>query len=177
MALHWIVCLIAVLPLWFLQNIIHEAAHGLTMWLGWRWKFSIYPFPSNKLGRFTWAHVTYSSGPDSKEVDDDGKALVAIMPKIVNGVFMVGGQFLAGAVAVPSVALPLAMFATFNCVDFIVGMAGIFKNNKQNDLWQFQSHIGISAGRVKLASAALIAVMGVFTVFADIIHLIDLGVF
>lgn len=177
MAFHWIICLIAVLPFWLLQNIIHEAAHGLTMWFGWRWKFSIYPFPSKKLGRFTWAHVTYSSGSDSRDVDDDGKALVAIMPKIVNGVFMVGGQLLAGAISVPAAVLPLAMFATFNYIDFIVGMLGIFKSNKQNDLWQFQHHIGISAGRIKLASGALIAVMGIFTVFADIIHLISLGVF
>jgi hypothetical protein len=55
-------------------------------------------------------------------------------------------------------------------------MLGIFKSNKQNDLWQFQSHIGIPAKKVKIASGILVAFMAAFTVFADLIHLFSMGV-
>jgi hypothetical protein len=165
MALHWIVCLIAILPLWLLQNVIHELSHGLTLWIGWRWKFSIYPLPSTKLGRFTFAHVTYSPTASSREPAPGDWALVSIMPKIVNCVFMMLGQVGAALFeSCPAVALPLALFAVFNYIDFAVGMLGIFKDKKENDLWKFQAGTEIPVRTVRIASAALVGFLGAFTV-------------
>lgn len=43
-----------------LHNLIHELAHGLTAtWFGARIK-SIWPFPSTRLGYFTWAYVDFT---------------------------------------------------------------------------------------------------------------------
>ena len=72
MEAHWITLFIVLIPLWLLQNIVHELSHGLTLKMGWDWDFKIWPFPSKKLGRFTFAHVTYQKKPTSKDPGDSG---------------------------------------------------------------------------------------------------------
>jgi hypothetical protein len=160
MALHWIVALIAILPMWFLQNIIHELAHGLTLWFGWRWKFRIFPFPSKKLGRFTWAHVRYIRTSASTDPSDGGMALVSIMPKLVNIVFIYGALIAAILAPSPILLLLLLMFALFNLVDFSVGVAGIFRSKpNSSDIWNYQQRSRMPVGHLRFAAVALFLIL------------------
>jgi len=165
MAVHWIVLLAAIIPFWLLQNIIHELAHGLALRLGWGWKFSIYPFPSTKLGRFTFAHVIYEPTATSGTPTSQGWGLVSIMPRIVNGVFLMTAATLAAVLRTvsPVAAVLCALFAACNLVDFSVGMAGIFrKDPNQSDIWRFQSYIGIDVYKLRWLAAISILLGWVF---------------
>lgn len=163
MALHWIIMLAAILPLWLLQNVIHELAHGLAMKIGWGWRFSIYPFPSKRLGRFTFAHVTYSPGPDSVDPGETGRALVSIMPKCVNTVFA-----FAAAVAslsllqagLLSAAAVLALFLVCNYIDFTVGMLAVFGSNEMADLHRFKRCLHLSDREVRIWASLLVLLLG-----------------
>lgn len=160
MALHWIIALIALLPMWLLQNYIHELAHGLMLWFGWRWKFKVFPFPSTKLGRFTWAHVTYEPTPSSREPSSKGWALVSIMPRIVNMVLIPVSSILSVVLlAHPIPAVLLSMFALFNFVDFTAGATGIFRKKRQTDIWSFQSRMNWSLPTLRLQIAILLALL------------------
>jgi len=141
LALKWII-LLAVLPFWFLQNILHELAHGLTLWLGWRWKFSIWPFPSKKLGMWTFSHVVYSPTSDSTDPSNKGWGLVSGAPALMNLVFLLTGSALATCLWPTYIIAPFcAMFAFFNLIDFTVNAASIFRREpNQSDIWRVQSY-------------------------------------
>lgn len=159
MAVHWIVLLVAIIPFWLLQNIIHELSHGLALRFGWGWKFSIYPFPSMKLGRFTFAHVIYEPTATSGTPTNKGWGLVSIMPRIVNGAFFMMAVTLATLLRTvsPIAAVLCALFAACNLVDFSVGMAGIFRREpNQSDIWRFQSYIGIDVYKLRWLAAITI---------------------
>lgn len=159
MAVHWIVFLAALIPFWFLQNVIHELAHGLTMWLGWGWKFKIWPFPSNKLGSFTFAHVLYEPTATSRAPSNRGRALVSIMPKIINGIFITISAALTAILAsAPTVVIALfALFAACNLIDFSVGMVSIFrKEPNQSDLWRFKTYIDMDTYNLRWLAAGFI---------------------
>jgi hypothetical protein len=156
MAVHWIVLLVALVPFWLLQNIIHELAHGLALRLGWGWRFSIWPFPSMKLGQFTFAHVIYEPTVTAVAPTSKGWGLVSIMPKIVNVVFLIVTAVLATALRTvsPVAAVLCALFASCNLVDFSVGMAGIFRQEpNQSDIWRFQSYIGVDVYKLRWLAA------------------------
>jgi hypothetical protein len=156
MAVHWIILLAAIVPFWLLQNIIHELAHGLALRIGWGWKFSIYPFPSMRLGRFTFAHVIYEPTATSRTPTSKGWGMVSIMPKIVNGVFfMIAATAGTLLLTVSSIAAVLCtLFAACNLIDFSVGMAGIFRREpNQSDIWRFQSHMGFDVYKLRWLTA------------------------
>lgn len=164
MAPHWIVALAAILPLWLLQNVIHELAHGITMWIGWRWKFKIFPFPSTRLGRFTWAHVVYEPTSKSSDPSPAERALVSIMPKLVNVFFI----FLVAIFSVPLYGVPIAlalvlMFGIFNLVDFVAGFSSIFRDAPNTDIWRFQKGTGVPVSHLRIGGS-LIALMLAFLV-------------
>lgn len=159
MATHWIVLLIAILPFWLLQNIIHELAHGLALRLGWGWKFTIWPFPSMKLGRFTFAHVLYEPTETSTTPSSRGWGLVSIMPRIVNGVFFMCSTVLATVLRTicPVAAVLCALFAACNLADFTFGVAGIFRREpNQSDIWRFQAYFGIDPYNLRWVAVASI---------------------
>jgi hypothetical protein len=156
MAVHWIVLLVALVPFWLLQNIIHELSHGLTIRIGWGWKFSIWPFPSTKLGRFTFAHVIYEPTATAQTLTSRGWALVSIMPRIVNGGFVLISATLAAILASvsPVVSVLCALFAACNMIDFSVGMAGIFRQEpNQSDIWRFQAYMGFDVYKLRWLAA------------------------
>lgn len=157
----WVILLAALAPFWFLQNVIHELAHGLALRLGWGWKFTIWPFPSMRLGRFTFAHVLYEPTAESTTPTNQGWGLVSIMPKIANGAFFILGTLLSTLlVKVSPVAAALcALFAGCNLVDFSVGMAGIFRAEaNDSDIWRFQASAGFDIGKLRWLAAGLILV-------------------
>jgi hypothetical protein len=165
MAVHWIVLLVAIIPFWLLQNIIHELAHGLALWFGWGWNFSIYPLPSMKLSRFTFAHVIYKPTATSETPTSRGWGLVSIMPRIVNGVFLMVAATLATFLQTvsPVSAVLCVLFAVCNLVDFSVGMVGIFrKEPNQSDIWRFQSYIGFDVYKLRKLAAISIFLGWVF---------------
>ena len=146
----WITVLASIIPLWFLQNVIHELSHGLTMWFGWKWEFLIYPLPSKKLGRFTFAHITYSKTSESKDISEHGKALVSIMPKIVNSIFIL----LAGIISISIMNSPILSAMTFvfmwcNVIDFTVGLMSIFGSSSESDIWKFCIQLDIQPDVLK----------------------------
>lgn len=173
MAVHWIVLLVAIVPFWLLQNIVHELAHGLALRIGWAWRFSIWPFPSMKLGRFTFAHVIYKPTSTSSMPDNRGWALVSIMPRLVNGVFILASTVSATLLAKWSLvtAVLLTLFAVCNFVDFGVGMAGIFRSEpNQSDIWRYQTHMSADVGKMR-RTAVLTILLGLVCVAVPILRL------
>ena len=155
MEIHWIVLLCSILPLWLLQNTIHKLAHSLTIYMGWKWKFSIYPFPSKRLdGRFTFAHVLYEMTEESKMPSKYGIALVSIMPKITNILFILKAQLWAVFfMEIPSISLIALLFSLFNFIDFAFGALQIFRSKLDNaiDIWDFQYNSEISIKTIRIS--------------------------
>lgn len=153
METHWIVFLVLLVPFWLLQNIIHELSHGLTRYFGWKWKFKIWPFPSNKLGRFTWAHVIYEKTAESKELKNEDVALVSVMPKIVNAVLIIVAGILSVAFSNSIASIIFLLLAWCNFVDFCVGFVSVFfKEPNESDMWQFQRNLDLPIRMFKIIS-------------------------
>jgi hypothetical protein len=153
--------------------VIHEAAHGITIGLGWKYKFSIWPFPSMRLGRFTFACVTYEPTSESKPVSDFGWALVAIMPKVVNVVLVCLSQVCVVFVS-PHIALPILLVPWFNLVDFSTAVISIFKTQNKSDTWEFQRLTGVSVVGLRivvLGILVLLAIWNTWTTICVIAHL------
>jgi hypothetical protein len=172
----WIIIACSILPLWFLQNVIHELAHGLTVKIGWGWDFSIYPFPSNKLGRFTFAHVKYTNNENSKVIPEKGFGLVSAMPKIVNIVLIVlSALFIAIFYNNVYVVAPLIVFTWCNYIDFTVGMLSIFKANKtKSDIWRIQKHLNVDVKFLQILSAFSVAGFGLYSVAMTVGNLLTI---
>lgn len=159
MSAFWIAVLVSILPLWLLQNIIHETAHALTAYFGWSWKFSIYPFPSMKLGYFTFAHCKYWSVENSKEISPTGNGIIAIMPRIVNMLFIIIGMIFC-AINNQTVIGVFLVFCWCNFIDFVFGLSTIFRKQPKDsvDLWKFQKAFNFSINKIRIYSIVLILV-------------------
>ena len=145
MEVHWIIVLATLLPMWFLQNIIHELSHGIALSVGWKWKFKIFPFPSKRLGYFTFAHVTYTATKGSLVPSNAGRGLTSGMPKLINMMFLTFATLLAMLLKNYLIAsLLLMQFAVMNFVDYSYGMLAVFKSKPSKaDLWHVQKYLGI----------------------------------
>lgn len=168
----WITVIASVLPFWLLQNIIHELSHGLTACVGWKWKFSIYPFPSMKLGRFSFAHCLYFPDANSKTFSKKGFGIISIMPKIVNIIFMIMCAFVG--IIYPDNQIVLALMAVFSCcnfIDFVFGMSSVFRlTPNKSDLWRFieSFNLNICFARVVTALSMIL-----FLIFPGILIILN----
>lgn len=82
----WI-ALVTALVLWLPQNAQHEYAHVAAHrhWGAFTWTFT--PYPSWKLGYFTWAHMTYLQDPE-RPLSDMARGACAIAPQALNTVVL-----------------------------------------------------------------------------------------
>lgn len=172
MEAQWITLLIAIIPLWLLQNVIHELSHGLTLYLGWDWKFKIWPFPSKRLGRFTFAHVKYERVEKSKEPPNCGWALVSIMPRIVNIVLITLLMILTLSIPNKIASMALLVFMWTNLIDFCVGLLSSLKNPNMSDIWKFQQRLGVPVDYLRYSCVGLTIYMGAAVVITTLIELI-----
>jgi len=175
--IEFLTALIAFLPMWLLQNYIHELSHGLAMRLGWKWSFKVWPFPSKKLGRFTWAHVIYFKTESSKEISKPSRGFVAIVPKIVNLVFILFGflaLMLSSGCGICSTLLLMFMF--YNFIDYFVGLLSVFRSKPTDtDLWRFQQNLNIDKNTLRIcviASYILLISIIAFSTATYFIHLV-----
>lgn len=174
MAIHWIIFLISILPFWLLQNVIHELSHALTIFFGWKWKFNIWPFPSKRLGRFTFANVVYMPTSESLPLEKKDWALVSIMPRIINGVFVtissILAMFLHHVSMIPT--LLLVLFSWCNLVDYCFGMSSIFRSEpRETDIWKYKMNMEADISKMRfIASITMmfftaIVVISIFQIF------------
>lgn len=171
MSVFWIAVLISVIPLWLLQNVIHELSHGMAAAVGWKWDFSIYPFPSMKLGRFTFAHCKYWPVENSKEIGTIGTGIIAIMPRVVNIAFMVIGMIFCAANNQVIIGVFL-VFCWCNFIDFAFGLSTIFRKEPKYsvDLWKFQKAFNIDINIIRIYS-----IISMLMFFVGLICLTILG--
>jgi len=162
----WIALLISIPILWLLQNVIHELSHGLIMDIGWDWDFKIWPFPSKKLGRFTFAHIKYFKNKDSRDPSLSGQALVSVMPKIINLFFiLVAGTMLFFGLGNTIYLSILAVFVMCNYIDALVGTQVIFRNSKKDsasDMWKFKRNLDLDLTKMRIVIAIILVVVTVF---------------
>lgn len=169
MEAHWIVFLVLLIPFWLLQNTIHELSHGLTRYIGWKWKFKLWPFPSWKLGRFTFAHVKYEKTPESKELNNKDRALVSVMPKIVSAVFIIIATISSAAISNDVASIIFLMFAFFNFIDFCAGFVSVFfREPNESDMWRFQRYLDLPVKLYKLVSVGAILFLSLPVVLSTI---------
>lgn len=172
MEAHWIVLLVAVIPFWLLQNVIHELSHGLTLRLGWNWDFKIWPFPSTALGRFTFAHVKYMKNSESTDPPEAGWALVSIMPRIVNIVFILISAFFLAVFSNMVVSILFLLFMWTNLIDFCVGMLSSLREPNKSDIWKFQSYLGIPKDYLRYTCVGMTIYQGAFVIVATLLKLL-----
>jgi len=162
----WITLLISIPILWLLQNIIHELSHGLTVKLGWNWDFSIWPFPSRRTGRFTFAHVKYFMNKSSQPIPDKGYALISIMPKISNLFFIIiSACLLFLQLGHPIFLSVIAVFMICNYIDSFVGLKTAYQNKEKkinSDIWKFQTNSGLTVNEVRIFSGLMILTTTIF---------------
>lgn len=158
METHWIVLFVCVIPFWFLQNVIHELSHGLAMYLGWKWKFKIWPFPSNRLGRFTFAHVKYERTNESKDLSDLGRGFVSIAPQLVNCVLitltLVALLCWVSSAIVWSAILVLFMWTNF--IDLSANLSTLLRSSGNTDIWKFKRYQNIPLNLLRYSCTGIV---------------------
>jgi len=158
-----ITVLISIIPLWELQNVLHELTHGLTIKLGWKWNFTLYPYPNTKLGRFCFASVLYEKVAGSKDMNDKDYGIVALAPKIMNLFFIILSSILACCFLHNDIAFGvLLVFITCNFIDFVFGILTLFRSAPKEgvDLWVFQKGFGYSIHILRDIGAVAISILG-----------------
>jgi hypothetical protein len=140
--------LVLLLPLWLLQNIVHEVSHTLIpRWKGC--KTSIYPWPSIRDGRFYFAYATWTCRMSKRE-----KAWTSAMPRVANLALLVLSTMLL-AIGMPKLlATALLVLQVTNWVDFSYSTMGIFRDNPANDAWQTAKYFGWSESWLRRGSVA-----------------------
>jgi len=175
MEIHWIVILVAILPFWFLQNCIHELSHGLTIRLGWRWGFKIWPLPSFGVGgRFSFAHTTFNRTEKSKDLEESDWALIFAMPKLVNILFISVFSILAAVTSNDVIAMLTLVFVWANFIDFGVGMLPAMRQsvgNVHNDMIKLQRILKLPGKLVQIASTGFVIAIAVPVVITTLIQL------
>ena len=149
--------------LWLLQNIIHEMSHGIYIWIKYRWRFTIYPLPSKRLGQFTWSYINYEQTKKSKPIDNYGMATSLLIPKIVNIFFIPISFFLLMIFhEIRQVKLLLTIFVIFNYIDFSSGLINIFRKKNCNDVWNYKYYSGLSVKLLRILFSIFILVANFF---------------
>jgi hypothetical protein len=172
MEAQWITFLLVIVPIWFLQNVIHELSHGLTIKLGCGWNFKIWPFPSNKLGRFTFAHTIWEKTASSKDPTDSGWALIYIMPRLTNIMFMMLSVILLYVCSNTILSMILLVFMWTNFVDFCVGLFSSLKKPSKSDIWRFRDCLGIPINYLKYSCIGFIIYQSISVITTTLIKLL-----
>jgi hypothetical protein len=172
MEAHWIVLCVVIVPFWLLQNVIHELSHGLTLKLGWKWNFEIWPFPSNRLGRFTFACITYEENLNSKNPGDSGWALVSIMPRIINIILIFLLVSMLALCTNKIISIILLVFVWTNLIDFCVGLLSSLKKPNQSDIWEFQKYLGVPVNYLRYSCVGFVIYQSVAVIVATLIKLL-----
>jgi len=154
MEVHWIAAISAILPMAFLQSVIHQLSHGLAMRIGWKWGFKIHPLPSKGASGVVWPHVTYRMCSKSCDLDMFGKAIASIAPKIANVVLVMASGIAITQLLNPTLLTLLLMFALANTVDFMSALS-IFRKSGTSDIWRFSNYTGIETSHVRWFVAAI----------------------
>lgn len=129
----WWIALIAALPVWLLQNVMHELMHGLAI-LPWGWRFKIWPFPGRINGRFYFAYVEYLN-VNNITIPGYGWVAVHLMPKIYNLMVLLVGTLLF--LFVPFGAVGHTIITTLiiaQLIDFTTGMVALFRSSEPDSL-------------------------------------------
>ena len=173
MNIFWITILISIIPLWALQNILHELTHGLTIKLGWKWNFTLYPYPNTKLGRFAFASVLYEKVAGSKDMTVKDNGIVAVMPKFMNLFFIILSSILAICFLHNTIIFGiLLVFIVTNFIDFVFGILTLFRSAPKEgvDLWIFQEGFGYSIHTLRDIGAIMISTFGSLIGFLLILY-------
>ena len=140
-------------PFWFLQNCIHELSHGLTLYSS-GCRFKIIPWPSKYKGRWYFALCQWTkwTNPSNKL-----KALMNIMPRISNFVFILLSYILIFSIQNEYLSAVLAVFVACNLIDFAVGLIPAYYSQPKNttDIWRFVKNLTFPIKYVKIIGTIL----------------------
>lgn len=142
----WIILAI-IAPLWLLQNTIHELSHGLTIRYLCNFDFKIWPFPSNDLGRFTFAHTTFIPRENSTDPTDRDYVFIFGAPLFVN-IAMILVLYVIIFILPATIALPISLMCWFNLIDFSMAFS-IFKSDGVSDIWTIKKLSEISIDKLR----------------------------
>lgn len=169
---HWIILFVCIIPFWFMQNVIHELSHGLTIYFGWKWKFKIWPFPSKKLGRFTFAHTKYIRTEKSKDLSYIGRAFVSIAPQLVNVFFLISTSYILLTATISLVwSAILVLFMWTNSIDLSVNLLSILRSPNNSDIWKFKRYLDIPLNRVKYSCIGVVVYQAIALIITTLVVL------
>jgi hypothetical protein len=138
-----------VLTLWLIQNVSHEGAHALTAIKYGAKIVDFWPFPSTKLGTFTFAHVSWQWG-EAGAPSNKGRALISGAPLILNTVLVT--VLLASRFLFPEMGAGLATFLSAwmltNYVDGAVSLGTFYRPEPEfkgflTDGWSVKHQLGV----------------------------------
>jgi len=168
----WITFFIVLMPIWLLQNVVHELSHGLTVKLGWGWTFKIWPFPSNRLGRTTLACTIWEKTATSKDPGDSGWALVSIMPRITNMVLILLLAMLLAVCSNEIISMIFLVFMWANLIDFCVGILSSLRKQNKSDIWMFKEYLGIPTNYLRYSCVGFAIYQTIAVVVTTLIKLL-----
>lgn len=150
----WWIDLIAALALWLPQNAIHEGAHAVAArhWGGKIIEF--WPFPSKKLGYFTFAHVRWQWAEGHPDETADG--VVAIAPQALNTLLLMVIFIIEPRISNPVASSILFGWALTNFVDGAYNLSTLYRKRPEvarTDGWRWAVawKVGDGQGRALVA--------------------------
>lgn len=160
MGVKWIFIITLLFPMIIFQNLIHELSRGLIMRFIYKWKFIPHIFPSKRLQKFTWSHITYTPTKLSKNPNKYKKAIIIIMPRVINIIIILLSSFLM-LKTTGHVSLFFALFAFINWIYFGSGLIYIFGNDNNSEIWKFTKLINLKLLYIKLFIILYYIVIGI----------------
>jgi hypothetical protein len=144
--------LLVALALWLPQNAAHEGAHILAA-RQWGAKLvEFVPWPSKKLGYFTWAHVRWRW--ENGHPGSIGDALTAIAPQFTNTVVLIlcAGLYLVLPES-PWGRSILTGWAITNFVDGAYNLSTVWRKRPESartDGWRFVLAMGVKTSTARV---------------------------
>jgi hypothetical protein len=150
----WWVALISAVGFWLPQNVIHEGAHAVAA-RHWGAKIiSFWPFPSKKLGYFTFAHVRWQWG--ERHVDETADGVIAIAPQALNTLLLMVILIFAPRIENQVAFSILFGLAVTNFVDGAYNLSTLYRKRPEKartDGWRWAVawYVGDKQGRALVA--------------------------
>ena len=147
----WLIPILAI-PLWILQNIIHESSHATILW-AYSHKTTIIPFPhrytkvdGERVFYYPWNKEFYNKDnghlrlagvysirtEHSTDLPDTAQSTMLGMPWMVSYFLALIGCTLAYGLEAPWLVTIFMMLVIYNCVDMCFNRWSLFRKDKKN---------------------------------------------
>jgi len=136
----WLIPIFGIL-MWLVQNLQHELAHAIVAKSSGAKIIEIWPFPSKKLGYFSWAYVIFYFEKSPSRIQE---GFISAAPFIAAGINMLLISLILGfhgMIIHPALSTFLCVMFVTNLVDSSYGLSTFYRKKPKisTDGWKFSS--------------------------------------